>query len=88
MKFVVSIVVLALVASINAAPSPSAYDDYFTDGLATVQASLVDIGIAAGNLDVMENQLGALAADEPTIEAALNAIVDAVDTSEFTEIVH
>jgi hypothetical protein len=83
MKLIV-LVALALVACVNAAPSPDAYADYFTGDLAAIQASLGDIAIAAGNLQIMEDNLGALSADAATITAAEDAMELATSTADFT----
>merc|ERR1712096_101151 len=74
MKFVLSLVALALVAAVNAAPSPA-----FDGDLLVIKNSLADIGVAATNLGVMEANLGALELQKETIVNAEKALETAVD---------
>jgi len=86
MKFIVSLVALAIVASVNADDAAGVAADYtgfFTGDLDAIQASLGDIAIAAGNLQIMENNLGALSADSATILSAETAMEAATSTAEF-----
>ena len=72
MKFVLSLVALALVAAVNAAPA-------FDGDLLVIKNSLADIGVAATNLGVMEANLGALELQKETIVNAEKALETAVD---------
>lgn len=79
MKFVLALVALALVATVNAAPSPA-----FDGDLDLIQKSLVDIATAAANLNVMETNLGDLALKKDKIEAAELALETATATTGYT----
>ena len=81
MKFVLSLVVLALVAAVNAAPAP----EFAAGGdLDLIQASLVDIETAADDLDIMEGRLGDLEAAKQTILDAETALETAVSASGYS----
>ena len=79
MKFVLAL--LALVAAVNAAPAP----EFAAGGdLDLIQASLVDIGIGAADLIIMEGRLGDLEVAQPTIALAESALETAVSAAGYS----
>merc|ERR1711981_168868 len=81
MKFVLSLVVLALVAAVNVAPAP----EFAAGGdLDLIQASLVDIEVAASDLNIMETRLGDLEVAKDTILAAELALETAVSAAGYS----
>jgi len=71
MKFVISLAVLALAASVTAKPGLFADDGY--TGLAAVQTSIGDMNAAAADLGVIEGNLATLSAASSTVAAGETA---------------
>jgi len=87
MKFAISLVVLALVAGINAAPGgpPLGFFENPANGLGTVaaiQKSIVNIGYGAEDLEKMEAKLQPLTTDT-SVGDAETAITTAMDKSDL-----
>jgi hypothetical protein len=75
MKFVLSLLVLALVAAAQSA---------FTGDLDEIQLSLIDIETAAADLNIMEGRLGDLEAAKETILLAETALETAVSAAGYS----
>ena len=75
MKFVLSLLVLALVAAAQSA---------FTGDLDEIQLSLIDIETAAADLNIMEGRLGDLEAAKQTILDAELALETAVSAAGYS----
>ena len=83
MKFVISLAVLALVASASAAPG-SLFDSTNYPGLNAVQASIEDIKLAADDLGQIETQLKTLSDESTTVATGETTIEDGVNNSILT----
>jgi len=83
MKFVISLAVLALVASASAAPG-SLFTSANYPGLNAVQASIDDIKLAADDLGQIETQLKTLSDASATVASGETTIEAGVDNAILT----
>ena len=83
MKFVISLAVLALVASASAAPG-SLFTSANYPGLNAVQASIEDIKLAADDLGQIETQLKTLSDASATVASGETTIEAGVDNAILT----
>lgn len=87
MKFALCIVAVAIMATVEAKPSPAFSDNsYFTADatLDSVQGAIIDIVSAAGDLDTMQDMLQGVADESTAVFAVEVAVEDAVDKTAYT----
>merc|ERR1712055_224607 len=82
MKFMISLVTLALVAGINAAPGFFENEANGLTSIGEIQASITNIGYGADDLNTMEGKLEPLTTDV-SVKAAETAITEAMDASDL-----
>lgn len=86
MKFALALVALAMVAAVNAMPTPKT--TFLDQGMETVEDEQVDLnkmGKAAHDLEVVAKQLQNLAAESEVIKLATGAMTTAMDKSTYED---
>lgn len=86
MKFALALVALAMVAAVNAMPTPGT--TLGDQGMQTVENEQIDLnkmGKAAHDLDVVRQQLQNFAAESEVIKLATEAMTTAMDKSTYED---
>jgi len=87
MKFALCIVAVAIMATVEAKPSPTVFSDnsYFQEDatLNSVQGAIIDIVSAATDLGNMESMLQDVASESTPLFAVEVAVEDAVDKTAY-----